>query len=75
MEPGIKAGVTVASDSVIRTKDSGYRKTKKATGSRECNSGDDRIRTDDVMRQLLVSNENWMRYPQLDYISDMDGMF
>lgn len=30
---------------------------------------------DDVIRQLLGSNENWKLYPQLDYISDMDGMF
>ena len=28
MEPGIKAGATVANDSVIRTKDSGYRSVK-----------------------------------------------
>ena len=31
--------------------------------------------TDDVICQLLGSNENWKLYPQLDYISDMDGMF
>ena len=34
-----------------------------------------RTAADDVIRQLLGCNENWKIYPQLDYISDMDGMF